>query len=200
MKDFLNDYDVVTDRAVILGKGPSFEKWEEEKDDFGLDWLICGINQVGNATEVDLSICAHIEPALQLRKQKMLVMPYKPIYGWDSRSDHFLGDYKDLNQPLYGYNVYWQGPTRYSSSDVIGGEGTTAHSLVELLARKGVKEFVFFGVDGGKKVYGKKYYASGFDHDSKQYFEKGKLPTDFDQFFSYFFRLRRKYGLRFTWI
>jgi hypothetical protein len=201
LRDALRDIRFANDRAVILGKGPSFSRWEQDKDKYP-GALICGINQASNATEVDLAICAHVEPAMELKRQKMLLMPYKPIFGWDSQSFHPLSDYKELleSQEVYGYNVYWQGPEKFSDSPVISGEGTTAHHLVDILARLGIKEFIFYGVDGGKKVYGKQYYAEGFKLDDKKIFEGGKIPTDFDAFFSFFFRLRRKHGLKLTWI
>lgn len=201
MKDFLKDFNCCNDRAVILGKGPSFAQWEANKASHNND-LVVGINQASNHAEVDMAICAHVEPALELKPQPALVMPYKPIFGWDSQSFHPLWEYKDIinNQNVYGYNIYWQGPWKHGDSPHIGGEGTTAHHAVDLLARKGVKEFIFYGVDGGKKVYGKQYYAEGFKLDDKKHFESGKLPADFDAMFSFYFRLRRKYGLKLTWI
>jgi len=201
MKDFLIDFPIEGTKAVILGKGPTFSRWEDEKHGYQ-DHLICGINQASNEADVDIAFCVHYEPAIELRSQEALVMPYKPIYGWDQKSDKFLGDYQDIlnYHNVYGYNVYWQGPTKYSESPHINGEGTTAHHIVDILRRKGVKEFVFFGVDGGKKIYGKQYYDPKFRLDDKKYFEQGKIPTDFDDFFQFFFRLRRNHGLKFTWI
>jgi hypothetical protein len=152
----------------------------------------------------DFCVVSHVEPAVEVFRHDPttpIVTPYFPIYGWTQETDMRADQYKDLEgADLYGYNAYWQGRNLVGDSPVIGGSGTTVHHLLNLLIPRGFKHFVFYGVDGGRKAYGKQYYAEQFRLDQKKYFESGKSPTDFDAFFPYLFQLRRQYGLTYEFI
>ena len=206
MKDFRRGFDLGgRTRAVILGKGPSFEKVGnvEQFEYPGCDWLWVGINQAMIYKRAELGISAHVEPVVEVaeilrdRKQSVVIPAY-PLYGWNASHDKKLKEHKELDGlDIYDYVPHWCS-NRVAEVHPVQSFGTTAHHIVQMLAEMGVKEFVFFGVDGGKKVYGKKYYAEGFRHDDKRYFESGKIPANFDDFWEFYFQLRRKYGLRYT--
>lgn len=194
-------------KAVILGKGPSFEKVGEVGlyDYYRDNYLWVGINQAGAHKRAELAISSHIEPIGEIRPALIergtpLVTPVYPLYGWDSHHDKRWSEHEETKGlEVYHYVPHWCAD-REASSKVVQSFGTTAHHIVQMLAEMGVKEFVFFGVDGGRKSYGKKYYADGFQHDSKQYFEQGKIPANFDDFWTFYFQLRRKYDLRLTFM
>lgn len=200
MKDFINDAEINNLSAVVLGKGPSYEGYK------GGGGFECGINQVIRRRDLGLWIFAHIEVLWScmdvIGDTKIIVAPYHPIYGEEGSQrmdltfeEHVGPDFLETHgDRIYLYNAPWQN-VRYGGSKQVVGTGTTAHHLVHLLAMKGVKHFDFYGVDGGRKVYGKKYYADGFDHDPKKYFEAGTVPADFDTMWVTYFELRRKYGL-----
>lgn len=195
LKDFA-DFKVFGNRVIVLGKGPSFAKWDGRVD---FSDLVVGVNQAAMAADADMCVVSHVEPAVEVFRAKPsmpIVTPYYPIFGWTQETDMRADQYHDLaGADLYGYNAYWQGRNLVGDSPVIGGSGTTVHHLLNLLIPRGFKHFVFYGVDGGRKAYGKQYYADNFRLDAKKYFESGKAPTDFDAFFPYLFQLRRQHGL-----
>lgn len=199
MRDF-SSFKTFGNRVIVLGKGPSFAKWHGRAE---FSDLIVGVNQAA-MYGCDFCIVSHVEPAVEVYGNDPttpIVTPYYPIYGWTQETDMRADEYSDLKgADLYGYNAYWQGRNLVGDSPVIQGDGTTVHHLLNLLIPRGFKHFVFYGVDGGAKAYGKQYYAEGFRLDAKKYFESGKTPTDFDRFFPYLFQLRRKYGLTYEFI
>jgi hypothetical protein len=201
MKDFA-EFKTFGARCIVLGKGPSFERWDSRQAEFS-DFVV-GVNQAAQFSEVDACVVSHVEPAVEVFRAKPecpIVTPYFPIFGWTQETDMRADQYKDLEgADLYGYNAYWQGKNLVGDSAVVGGSGTTVHHLVHLMMRKGFKHFVFYGVDGGRKAYGKQYYASEFRLDDKRYFQTGKIPTDYDSFWPYLFQLRRSNGLTYEFI
>lgn len=192
-------------KAVILGKGPSYEKVHG----LGLsdyppsEYFWVGINQACLNPRAEALIASHVEPVGESVRGGFsgpVITPVYPLYGWNSSHDKQFqehGEYGDLN--VYSYVPYWCAD-RVPTPKPVQSFGTTAHHIVQMLAEMGVKDFTFFGIDGGRKAYGKKYYADGFEHDSKEYFEQGKIPADFDKFWEFYFQLRRKYGLRYEFI
>ena len=200
MRDF-EDLKTFGNRCVVLGKGPSFAKWGGKAQ---FSDLVVGVNQAGLASGVDVCVVSHVEPAVEVYRANStmpIIIPYYPIYGWAQQTDMRADEYHDLKgADLYGYNAYWQGRNLVGNSHVVQGAGTTVHHLVNLMVRRGIKLFVFYGVDGGKKAYGKQYYAENFRLDDKKYFEMGKVPTDFDSFFPYLMQLRRQHGLTYEFV
>lgn len=207
-KDFRRNFDLGgRTKAVILGKGPSFEKVEgvNLKDYPCFEWLWVGVNQAMAHHRCEIGIASHVEPVeewaetLKLREQPV-IMPAYPLYGWNASHDKRLDEHPGLAElEIYDYVPYWCS-NRVAEVHPIQSFGTTTHHIVQMLAEMGVGEFVFFGIDGGRKAYGKKYYADGFRHDDKRYFESGKAPANFDDFWEFYFQLRRKYGLRYTFV
>lgn len=202
MKDFFKDFNPIGNRCIVLGKGPSFAKWDKYWAEFS-DCVV-GVNQAGLADGVDFCVVSHVEPAVEVFRgngEVPIVIPYYPIYGWTQETDMRADQYHDLDgAELYGYNAYWQGRNVVGGSPIVQGQGTTVHHLVSMMVDKGFKSFFFFGVDGGQKAYGKQYYADSFRLDDKKYFEMGKAPTNFDSFFPFLFQLRRRHGLSYEFI
>lgn len=200
MRDF-SQFKTFGNRVIVLGKGPSFVKWDGRAE---FSDMVVGVNQAALFADCDLCVVSHVEPAVEVFRAKPemdILIPWYPIFGWTQETDMRADQYHDLaGAELWGYNAYWQGRNLVGDSPVIGGQGTTVHHLLNLLIPRGFKHFVFYGVDGGRKAYGKQYYAENFRLDAKKYFESGKSPTDFDAFFPYLFQLRRQYGLTYEFI
>jgi hypothetical protein len=200
MRDF-SQFKTFGNRVIVLGKGPSFVKWDGQAE---FSDMVVGVNQAALVADCDLCVVSHVEPAVEVFRAKPemdILIPWYPIFGWTQETDMRADQYHDLaGAELWGYNAYWQGRNLVGDSPVIGGQGTTVHHLLNLLIPRGFKHFVFYGVDGGRKAYGKQYYAENFRLDAKKYFESGKSPTDFDAFFPYLFQLRRQYGLTYEFI
>ena len=193
------DLDLGSVRPVtVLGKGPSFERYGGRLG----DELIVGINQVCAKTPVDICIASHVEPLEEVREVlpslRAVLVPYFPLYGWNGSHDKRFDEHEVLKslKNVWCYNPFWSADRITPSvSPIIQSFGTTGHHIVQLLAGRDFKDFSLFGIDGGRKRYGKKYYADGFTHDSKEYFLQGKIPADFDEFWAYYFQMRRKHGL-----
>jgi hypothetical protein len=196
LKDFC-DLKLCGSSVVVLGKGPSFKYWDGVVE---FSEVVFGVNQAALAEGVDYCVVSHVEPAVEVFRacpDMPILIPYYPIFGWKQSVEDRVEVYKDLEGAnLYGYNAYWHKPV--GRGEVAQGQGTTVHHLVHLLAGRGFKDFSFYGVDGGQKVFGKQYYHEKFRLDDKKYFESGKIPTNFDSFWPYLFQLRRKYDLQYS--
>jgi hypothetical protein len=122
---------------LILGKGPSIERFKEVAlEEF---FVIC-INDVGDKIPVDLSFFIHGE---SIPEDKPVLIPYYPHIG---KKPGPLSPHS--RQDAYHYNLC-TGPS--VNSPVITQDGFSIHALLNILGLLGNRDIYTVGIDGGSE-------------------------------------------------
>lgn len=162
VRDFFNKgHEFFGDKWIIVGKGPSFTKGFEIKNEniIALNEAVRELSGVDIAHVIDIDIFRTLDAGTINRNAMFLVVPYYPHINCrpNLHIDTILerGWFPALNEMaernrLLCYNLSTT-PHKIGSSPVIRARWYSAEAAVDLLANMGIKDIKTIGIDGGNK-------------------------------------------------
>lgn len=197
LDDWRESFDPSRKDWLILGKGPSYAKFEQR---YLSEYYTCSLNHVVREHPVDLAHAIDIDVVVQCAdaiasNARFLILPYHPHENCvaSERSIHdfvkeipVLQALKDQGR-LVWYNLATS-KKQVGTSPLIEAKNFSAEAAVDILTTCGVRTIRSLGVDGGNQ------YATCFD-DLRATTLLANTQTSFDSQFRQIAKIIRRKGV-----